>query len=160
MNAGRGMWECISKRYEGRENATTKFYTQRTLRQKLENATCRGGADVETHLSYLLALRERLAALDADLGDDWMVDIMLKMLVLLGGSQLTTPMEARAMILTLEKNSALECSQKRPTEGGISSRGEQASASSSSSGIGGKKRSQPDSTTDQLQQVSKNAEDS
>jgi uncharacterized membrane protein YgcG len=114
---GSEMWEYLAKRFEGRENATTKLYTQRTLRQKLEMASCRPGADVENHLLYMLALREQLAALDADVSDVWMVDLMvrsmsqysyynqLQTLMLLGGTQtLGTPEEAKAMILILEKN--------------------------------------------------------
>ncbi|KAE9311805.1 hypothetical protein PR003_g19918 [Phytophthora rubi] len=78
FSSGQEMWDYLSKRFEGRENATTKLYTQRTLRQKLENASCRYGADVENHLSYVLSLREQLAALDADVSDAWMVDILVR----------------------------------------------------------------------------------
>jgi len=66
---GSEMWEYLAKRFEGRENATTKLYTQRTLRQKLEMASCRPGADVENHLLYMLSQRNQLAALEADVSD-------------------------------------------------------------------------------------------
>ncbi|POM73838.1 Hypothetical protein PHPALM_9277 [Phytophthora palmivora] len=118
---GSEMWEYLSKRYEGRENATTKLYTQRTLRQKLESASCRPGADIEIHLQYMMSLREQLAALDADMSDVWMVDLMirsmsqqpyyeqLQTLMLLGGIQtLSTPQEAKTMIITLDKNAQVE----------------------------------------------------
>ncbi|GMF32336.1 unnamed protein product [Phytophthora fragariaefolia] len=118
---GSEMWEYLAKRFEGRENATTKLYTQRTLRQKLEAASCRPGADVENHLLYMMSLREQLAALDADVSDVWMVDLMvrsmsqfsyynqLQTLMLLGGTQtLSTPDEAKSMILILEKNAVVE----------------------------------------------------
>ncbi|GMF26134.1 unnamed protein product [Phytophthora fragariaefolia] len=75
---GSEMWEYLAKRFEGRENATTKLYTQRTLRQKLEAASCRPGADVENHLLYMMSLREPLAALVADVSDVWMVDVMVR----------------------------------------------------------------------------------
>lgn len=157
------MWGYLSKRFEGRENATTKLYTQRTLRQKLENASCRYGADVENHLSYVLSLREQLAALDADVGDAWMVDILVRSmsqfeyyqelhtLTLLGSDQMTTPLGARAMIITLERNAALEREQKK-FNGDPTTKREGRGGGVNSSFVG-KKRVAHDHATDSGQQM-------
>ncbi|POM65606.1 LOW QUALITY PROTEIN: Hypothetical protein PHPALM_18649, partial [Phytophthora palmivora] len=118
---GSEMWEYLCERFEGRENDTTKLYTQRTLRQRLESASCRPGSDVENHLLYMMGLREQLAALDADVGDVWMVDLMirsmaqlsyysqLQTMMLMGGIQtVSTPDQAKSLILVLDKNATVE----------------------------------------------------
>eukprot|EP00644_Phytophthora_capsici_P013525 jgi/Phyca11/17677/fgenesh1_pg.PHYCAscaffold_29_\ len=46
IKSGSEMWSYLSKRFEGRENATTTLFPQRTLRQKLDLASCRPGADL------------------------------------------------------------------------------------------------------------------
>ncbi|POM74133.1 LOW QUALITY PROTEIN: Hypothetical protein PHPALM_8957 [Phytophthora palmivora] len=118
---GSEMWEYLCKRFEGRENDSTKLYTQRTLRQRLESASCRPGSDVEYHLLYMMGLREQVEALDADVGDVWMVDLMirsmaqlsyysqLQTMMLMGGIQtVSTPDQAKSLILVLDKNATVE----------------------------------------------------
>eukprot|EP00644_Phytophthora_capsici_P011609 jgi/Phyca11/21031/fgenesh1_pg.PHYCAscaffold_79_\ len=120
IKSGSEMWSYLSKRFEGRENATTTLFTQRTLRQKLDLASCRPGADVENHLNYMMSLREQLTALKADVGDAWMVDLMvrsmsqyryythLQTLHLIGSDKLNSPVAAKSIILTLDKNALVE----------------------------------------------------
>ncbi|KAG3187319.1 hypothetical protein PC128_g12649 [Phytophthora cactorum] len=118
---GSEMWEYLCKRFEGRENDTTKLYSQRSLRQKLETASYHPGADVENHLLYMIGLREQLAALDAGVEDVWLVDLMFRSmsqlpyyhqqqtLMLIGGACTEkSPEETKAVILVLEKNAAVE----------------------------------------------------
>lgn len=117
-------------RFKRQNTLLTKFTLSCTLAHQvmrfnsgqeiLKNALCRYGADVENHLSYVLSLREQLAALDADVSDAWMVDNLVRSmsqfeyyqelhtLTLLGSVQMTTPLDARAMIITLQRNTALE----------------------------------------------------
>ncbi|POM74445.1 Multidrug resistance protein ABC Superfamily [Phytophthora palmivora] len=52
---GSEMWEYLAKRFEGRENATTKLYMERTLRQKLHAASCCPVTDVENRLLYMMS---------------------------------------------------------------------------------------------------------
>ncbi|POM74446.1 Polyketide cyclase/dehydrase [Phytophthora palmivora] len=71
----------------------------------------------------MMSLREQLAALDADVSNVWMVDLMvrsmsqfsyymchqLQTLMLLSGTEsLSTPQEAKAIILILDKNAVVE----------------------------------------------------
>jgi hypothetical protein len=118
---GSEMWEYLAARFEGRENEMTTLYTQRVLRQKLEDASCRPGADVENHLLYMMGLREQLMALDADVSDAWMVDFMvrsisqlpyykeLKVLMLTSGLRSArTPEQVKSVILVLEKEELVE----------------------------------------------------
>jgi hypothetical protein len=118
---GSEMWEYLAARFEGRENEMTTLYTQRVLRQKLEGASCRPGADVENHLLYMMGLREQLKALDADVSDAWMVDFMvrsisqlpyykeLKVLMLTSGLRSArTPEQVKSVILVLEKEELVE----------------------------------------------------
>ncbi|EGZ23294.1 hypothetical protein PHYSODRAFT_295749 [Phytophthora sojae] len=67
-----------------------------------------------------MSLREQLAALNAEVSDEWMVDLMvrsmyqfgyysaLKAAMIVGPTQFERPIQARAMILTLEKNAGVE----------------------------------------------------
>eukprot|EP00644_Phytophthora_capsici_P008998 jgi/Phyca11/14173/fgenesh1_pg.PHYCAscaffold_6_\ len=125
-NSGSEMWSYLSKRFEGRENATTTLSTQRTLRQKLDLASCRPGADVANHLNYMMSLREQLTALKADVGDAWMVDLMvrsmsqysyythLQTLRFIGSDKLNSPVATKSIILTLDKNALVEKQLQAP----------------------------------------------
>ncbi|KAG4052990.1 hypothetical protein PC123_g11855 [Phytophthora cactorum] len=118
---GSEMWEYLCKRFEGRGNDTTKLYSQRSLRQKLETASCLPGADVENQLLYMIGLHEQLAALGADVGDLWMGDLMFRSMsqlpyyhhlqtkMLIGvANTAKSPEEAKALILVLDNNAAVE----------------------------------------------------
>ncbi|KAF4046144.1 gag-polypeptide of LTR copia-type [Phytophthora infestans] len=118
---GSDMWNYLATRFEGRENEMTTLYTQRAVRQKLESASCRPGADVENHLLYMMGLCEQLVVLDADVSDSWIVDFMvrsvsqlpfyreLRTLMLTGGLHtMKTPDQVKSMILVLDKEELVD----------------------------------------------------
>ncbi|KAF4031240.1 gag-polypeptide of LTR copia-type [Phytophthora infestans] len=118
---GSDMWNYLATRFEGRENEMTTLYTQRAVRQKLESASCRPGADVENRLLYMMGIREQLVVLDADVSDSWMVDFMvrsvsqlpfyreLRTLMLTGGLHtMKTPDQVKSMILVLDKEELVD----------------------------------------------------
>ncbi|KAJ8548654.1 hypothetical protein ON010_g11017 [Phytophthora cinnamomi] len=77
--------------------------------------------------SEIASPQEQLLALDTGVSDAWMVDILVRSMsqfeyyqelhtfTLFGTAEMTTPLDARAMIIILEQNTALEQEQNRPS---------------------------------------------